>query len=329
MPDLSLVAALLGGLVLLAFAGDFLVSGAMALAQRLGISPLVAGIFIVGFGTSAPEMIVAIDAAVKGVPSIALGNIVGSNIANVWLVLGIPALIAPLAAGAYGERRALVAMLGATALWIGISAVMPLHSGIGIFFLLLLVAYAVYTFQMTARDAAAGVDVGLEEEEPMGWPRTAAYVLIGVVGLPVGAHLIVEGGVGLARTFSVPEEVIGLTLIAIGTSLPEIGAGIAAALRGRGSVVVGNILGSNIFNILGAGGLVALFANTGDGPLRVTRTFHAYDHWAMAAAAGLAAAFILRRARITRLSGVLLLLTYGVYLTGLTQGWDILALMGA
>ncbi|MEO0786807.1 MAG: sodium:calcium antiporter, partial [Pseudomonadota bacterium] len=113
MPELSLIAALVGGLVLLAFAGDFLVAGAVSIAQKLGISPLVAGIFIVGFGTSAPEMVVAVDAAIGGYPSLALGNIVGSNIANVWLVLGLPALIAPLATGGYGERRALLAMLAA------------------------------------------------------------------------------------------------------------------------------------------------------------------------------------------------------------------------
>jgi len=329
MPELSLIAALVGGLVLLAFAGDFLVSGAVSVAQKLGVSPLVAGIFIVGFGTSAPEMVVAVDAAIKGVPSIALGNIVGSNIANVWLVLGLPALIAPLAVGAYGERRALAAMLAATALWIGISAFMPLHSGIGVLFLALLVGYAVYTFRATARDAARGVDVGVDDEEGLSVPRTTAYILIGIIGLPVGAHLIVEGGVGTAQAFGVPEYIIGLTLIAIGTSLPEIGAGIAATLKGRGAVLTGNILGSNIFNILGAGGLVALFANTAEGPLQVTRSFHAYDHWAMAAAGLTIAFFILSGQRIGRLTGVLLLLVYVLYLAGLTQGWDILAVFGA
>lgn len=329
MPDLSLVAALVGGLVLLAFAGDFLVAGAVSIAQRLGVSPLVAGIFIVGFGTSAPEMVVAIDAAIKGVPSIALGNIVGSNIANVWLVLGLPALIAPLAAGAYGERRALVAMLIVTALWIGLSAFMPLHSGVGLLFILLLVAYAIYTFMATSRDAGRGVDVEIDEEDTLSLPRTIAYILIGIVGLPVGAHLIVEGGVGIARQFDVPEHIIGLTLIAIGTSLPEIGAGIAAAMRSRASVLIGNVLGSNIFNILGAGGLAALFANTGDGPLVVSRSFHAYDHWAMALAALTVAFFIITRTQISRLVGVLLLLIYALYIAGLTQGWDILAIFGA
>lgn len=332
MPELLQIAALVGGLIILALAGDFLVNGAVSAARRLGISPLVAGIFIVGFGTSAPEMVVAVDAAISGYPSIALGNIVGSNIANVWLVLGLPALIAPLAMGGYGQSRAVAAMLVATVLWIGIGAVVPLHAGVGMLFLSLLVAYAVYTFMATARDARAGRDVGLElDDEPtLGLVRTIAYVAIGIIGLPVGATLIINGGVSVAGTLGVPDYIIGLTLIAVGTSLPEIGAGIAAAMRGRGSVVIGNVLGSNIFNILGAGGLVALIGQ-GDGgsPLQITRNFHAYDHWAMAIAALVAAGFVLTGRTISRLAGIVLLLVYALYIVGLIQGWDILALFGA
>ena len=145
MPELTLIAALIGGLVIMAFAGDFLVNGAVAVGRRLGVSPLIAGIFIVGFGTSAPEMIVSLDAAIEGRAGLALGNIVGSNIANVFLVLGIPALIYPFVAGGSGQGRALGAMLLATALWIGLTAIMPLHAGIGIFFVLILFGYFVYS----------------------------------------------------------------------------------------------------------------------------------------------------------------------------------------
>lgn len=329
MPDINLIAALVGGLLVLAFAGDFLVSGAVSAARRMGISPLIAGIFIVGFGTSAPEMVVAVDAAVKGYPSVALGNIVGSNIANVFLVLGLPALIAPLLTGGYGEKRALVIMLLATAVWIILSAAMPLHAGVGAAFLAGLVAYAFFTFAAASRDRKAGLDVDLDdlEDDDLSLPRTIAYVLVGVIGLPIGAHLIVVGGVGIAQEFGVPEYIIGLTLIAIGTSLPEIGAGIAAALRGKGTVVVGNVLGSNIFNILGAGGLVALVANLLGEPIEVARSFHAYDHWSMAIAALVLTVFILTRSQVTRLAGVMLLLVYALYIAGLTQGWDLLALI--
>lgn len=328
MPDPSLIAALVGGLIILAFAGDFLVGGAVSVARRIGVSPLIAGIFIVGFGTSAPEMVVAVDAAVKGFPEVALGNIVGSNIANVFLVMGLPALIAPLLTGGYGEKRALVVMVIATAVWILITATMPLHAGVGLAFLGALVGYAIYTFMAASSDRKAGVDVGLEDDEDeLSLPRTIAYVMVGVIGLPLGAHLIVFGGVGVAQEFGVPEYIIGLTLIAIGTSLPEVGAGIAAALRGQGSVVVGNVLGSNIFNLLGAGGLVALVANLLGRPIDVAPSFHAYDHWAMAFAALVLTVFILTKSQVTRIAGILLLLVYALYLTGLTQGWNILSLI--
>jgi len=159
--------------------------------------------------------------------------------------------------------------------------------------------------------------------------RTVVYLLIGIAGLPLGAHLIVEGGVGVAQALNIPDYIIGITIIAIGTSLPEIGAGVAAAMRGQGSVLIGNILGSNVFNILGAGGLVALMSSTANGPLRMTEAFHTYDHWAMALAALTVAGVILTGARISRLAGLALLLVYVLYIYGLTQGWNLMALFGA
>ena len=323
MPDISLIAALVGGLVIMAFAGDFLVNGAVALAHRLGVSPLIAGIFIVGFGTSAPEMIVSLDAALEGRAGLALGNIVGSNIANVCLVLGIPALIFPFVAGGNGQGRALGAMLIATALWIGLTAAMPLHAGIGLFFVLILFGYCGYTFLAARRAVALGIDPGVPLEEAPGISVTRAlvYVPLGIAGLILGAQLIIAGGVGVAEFYNVPQEWIGLTLLAIGTSMPEIGASVAAALRRRGDVAIGNILGSNVFNILGAGGIISFF-----GPISVAPTFRQYDHWAMALAAAIIAVLILTRARIGRLMGILLLLLYAIYIYGLINGFNILGL---
>lgn len=319
------IISLIGGLVLLAFAGDFLVNGATALARRAGVSPLVAGIFIVGFGTSAPEMVVAVDAALTGHPELAIGNIVGSNIANVLLVLSLPALIAPVVSGGYGQRQALGAMLLATAAWILAAAVSRLHPGLGALFLLALVGYGVFTFVTMRRAIARGDASPAEEDEAsdMSAQRMAAYLAIGIIGLPVGANLIVEGGVGLAAIFRVPEEIVGLTLLAVGTSLPEIGAGLAAVMRGRTDMLFGNVLGSNLFNILGAGGLIAFF-----GPIEVAGTFTQYDHWAMAIAALIAGFFIVTNSKVTRLSGVALLLLYAVYLYGLINGWNISAMFG-
>lgn len=320
MPEMSLIAALVGGLVVMVLAGNALVSGAVSLARRMGVSPLVAGIFIVGFGTSAPEMIVSLDAALSGRSGLALGNIVGSNIANIFLVLGLPALIAPITAGGAGEKRALLAVVIAALAWIGITAVMPLTPMVGLCFLAILVAYTGLTFIAARRAVAIGADPGVTEEEDPHLPLwlSLVYVPLGILGLILGANLVIEGGVGIAKFLSVPEEYIGLTLLAVGTSLPEIGAGLVAAVRRQGEVLIGNVLGSNVFNILGAGGIVSLF-----GPITTAPTFQQYDHWALALATLISGLLILTKARIGRLTGLLLLLIYAAYIYGLITGLNI------
>ena len=323
MPDIALIASLVGGLVVMAFAGDFLVNGAVELTRRLGVSPLTAGIFIVGFGTSAPEMMVSLDAALEGRAGLALGNIVGSNIANIFLVLGIPALIMPFTAGGHGQGRALIAMLIATAVWIGLTSVMPLTLVGGVLFLVILIGYCGLTFLHARKAVATGQDPGvlLEDLPQISLVRALAYVPLGIGGLVLGASLIIAGGVGIAEFYHVPQEWIGLTLLAIGTSLPEIGAAVAAAFRKQGEVAIGNVLGSNVFNILGAGGIISLF-----GPIEVAATFRQYDHWVMAFAALLVGGFILTKAHLGRLMGVLMLLIYAVYIYGLINGFNILGL---
>lgn len=318
MPDLGLIAALIGGLVILTLAGDFLVSGAMDVARRIGVSPLVAGILIVGFGTSAPEMIVSLDAASSGTPGLALGNIVGSNIANIWLVLAAPALLLPLTARQFGLRRSFWFMLAVTALWISWTAYRPLTPLFGVALIGLLALYSFLMLWWTSDALKKNIDVGLEEGDELKTFTLIASLAVGIVGLPLGAHLIVEGGTGIARTYDVPEEIIGLTLLAIGTSLPELGAGLAAAFRKRGDVIIGNVIGSNIFNILGAGGIVALF-----GPTTLAPTFGQYDHWAMAAAALTLGLFIIPRSKITIFAALAMLLVYCIYLYGLVNGWNL------
>ena len=318
MPEAGLLAALIGGLVILALAGDFLVNGAVSLARRIGISPLVAGILIVGFGTSAPEMVVSLDASLQGNPSLALGNIVGSNIANVWLVLAAPALIMPIAVRQFGLRRSYWIMLGATAAWIAWTAFYPLTPLFGIGLLAGLALYSVLMLWWTSDALRKGMDVGLEEDDdPQGTFAMIVSLVVGIVGLPLGAHLMVEGGVGIARQYEVPEEIIGLTLLAIGTSLPELGAGLAAVLRRRGDVIIGNVIGSNIFNLLGAGVIISFF-----GPIDLAPTFIQFDHWAMAAAAITLGLFVLPRGRITRLAALAIALVYCIYLYGLVNGWN-------
>jgi len=323
MPETVLIVSLLGGLALMAFAGDFLVNGAVTLGRRAGLSPLIAGIFIVGFGTSAPEMIVAFDAARSNYPSLALGNIVGSNIANVLLVIALPAIIAPIKAGGWGQGRAWFAMMLATAAWIGIFAFTDLTAGLGTLFIIALIGYAIYTFVSARGATKAGEDIGIDDTPPaISTLRAAGYILIGTIGLPVGANLIVDSGVEIASFYNIPEEIIGLTLLAVGTSLPEIAAGISAALRAKTEVLVGNVLGSNIFNVLGAGGVISFF-----GPIEAISGFSNYDHWVMAAAALLIGVFIFSRASIGRLAGLVMLLIYAIYIYGLVNGWNILALV--
>ncbi len=323
MADIGLYAALIGGLIILAVAGDFLVNGAVSLARKLGVSPLVAGILIVGFGTSAPEMVVTLGAAMQGQPGLALGNVVGSNIANVWLVLAVPALIAPIATGGFGQSRALLFVLLTTAAWIGVTALWPLSPLIGGVFLGALGVYAFMTLTHTLAAARRGINIGgnADDDSPtLSGVKLWVFLAIGIIGLPIGAHLIVEGGVGIARKFALSEEIIGLTLLAIGTSLPELGAGIAAALRRKSDIVIGNVLGSNVFNLLGAGGLVSLF-----GPVPIAPSFASYDHWALAAAALTLALFIIPKATISRLAAATMMLVYAIYLYGLIQGWNVLA----
>ncbi len=323
MPEASLLISFFGGLLLMAVAADLLVRGAVSLARAIGATPLIAGIFIIGFGTSLPEMLVAVDGVRSGSPGLAFGNIVGSNIANVFLILGIPALIFPVIAGGPGQRSAMIAMLIVTIAWIGLTAVMPLDPLIGFFFFLILIGYTGLSLLSGRRAEVAGKPTGYTEEVLKGPPvwRALIYVPVGIAGVVFAATQIISGGAGLARALDIPEYWIGLTLLAVGTSLPEIGAAIAAAVRKRGDVVVGAVVGSNIFNILAAGGLISLF-----GPVEIAPVFHTYDHWVMGLAAIILSLIIIMKARISRLLGLLLLLLYAVYIYGLVNGINLLAL---
>lgn len=324
MPDPILLISLFGGLLLMALAGDLLVRGALGLGRALGVSPLVAGVFIVGFGTSAPEMFISANAALNGNPGLAIGNIVGSNIANILMVAAIPALIFTYRSGGAGQGRALAMMLLATGIWIGMTAIMPLEPLMGLCFLLVLIGYTGLSIFAARHDEIAGRGSHHADAVTLNPPvwRAIFYAPLGIAGLLYASSMIIAGGEGVARHFEVPEEWIGLTILALGTSLPEIGAGLAAAFRQRGDVVIGNVLGSNVFNLLGAGGIVALF-----GPFDVAPMFLRYDHWVMGTAALLFAVLILLRVKMGRLLGVALLLIYAAYIYGLVTGTNISALV--
>ncbi|MFZ5961689.1 calcium/sodium antiporter [Thalassococcus sp. BH17M4-6] len=305
--DILLIAlglpALLGG-------GELLVSGAVALALRLGLSPMVIGLTLVGFGTSTPELLTSLRAASQGAPDIALGNVVGSNIANILLILGLAALIRPMAvADRAGFRRDGGWMLAA-GLACALLVLLPvIGRGAGLGLLAGLAAFLWLTLRRATPDAPADV---------AGPPRPlwqAALAFTAGLGLTLlGAVLLVDGATGLARDFGVSEAVIGLTLVAVGTSLPELVTSVLAARRGHGDVALGNILGSNLFNVLGILGATALAV-----PLPVADSIARVDVWVMLAASLALLVLGAARARIGRLPGLALLISYGAYLAWLSR----------
>ncbi|MEM1343332.1 MAG: calcium/sodium antiporter [Pseudomonadota bacterium] len=304
-------AALGAGLAVLVLAGDLLVRGAVALSLRFGLSPIVVSATIVAFGTSAPELLISVQAALEGAPGIALGNVVGSNIANVWLVLGVPALIAPLAAIGADAHRNTWFMIGATTVF----SALVLNGTIGLWGGLLLLAITAAMVGDALRLAFAnnGAEAEsiaeIEDVDPHMAPwKIAGLIVAGLVGLPFGAHLLVDGAQAIARDLGVSEAVIGVTIVAVGTSLPELATTVAAALRNQADVAIGNVVGSNIFNLTAIIGTAALFA-----PLGVPQEILSRDLWVMLAATALLLPYVLLNRKICRWTGVAFLAAYAAF----------------
>jgi cation:H+ antiporter len=300
------------GLVILVLAGDALVRGAVNLALRLGIPALVVGLTIVAFGTSAPELLVSVQAVLKDAPGIALGNVVGSNIANILLVLGIPALISGLHAGESDTRRSYLTMLAATLVFIVLSFVGPITWWHAVILLIGLAAMLTDSYFAARRHKSAATSESEElEGADAGMPtwKIAMFLALGLVGLPLGADLLVDGSVNIARTFGVSETVIGLTLVAIGTSLPELATTVIAAIKRETDVALGNVIGSNVFNLLGIIGIAGLV-----GPLQVPEVLLSRDLWVMLVASLLIAPMVFYGIKLGRGAGLALLGAYSVYL---------------
>ena len=309
------------GLVILLLAGDALVKGAVNLALRLGVPALLVSLTIVAFGTSAPELLIAISAILDGAPGLAIGNVVGSNIANVLLVLGVPALIAGLDTSHCDTRRNYVFMLIGTLLFMALCFVGPLTHWHG-FLLLGLLAYVLVDTWRTAKaqrarpaDAASGpaaeeTPEDLEGADPSisGW-KICVFLLLGMIGLPLGADLLVDNAVEIATRLNVPETVIGLTLVAIGTSLPELATTVSAALRRQADVALGNVIGSNMFNLLAIIGISVQV-----GPIPVDPAILSFDLWAMLATTLLLAPFVFTKIQMGKRVGIGLTALYAAYL---------------
>lgn len=256
LPD---VLALVGGLALLTGGATALVRGASALALRLGLTPLVVGLTVVAFGTSAPELVVSVQAALAGAGGIAVGNVVGSNVANIGLILGLAVLVRPFAVDRSLLRRDVPVLLAVTLGAALVLADRTVGTAEGAALVAGLAAYLVWSVRQARRDTAAAAAVGADLPAPSGpaW-RDLLLVAGGLIGLVGGADLFVGGAVALAEAAGVSSAVIGLTVVAIGTSLPELATSLVAAWRGESEIAAGNVVGSNLFNLLGILGVAAL-----------------------------------------------------------------------
>jgi cation:H+ antiporter len=301
------------GLVILLLAGDALVRGAVNLSLRLGVPALIVSLTIVAFGTSAPELLIAISAIKDNAPGIAMGNVVGSNTANILLVLGIPALLAPLHTSECNTRKTYIFMISATILFIALAFSGTFTVASGAILLAALAFILGDSFREARAHQKAGQHDDLEDVEgadpDMPYWRIAIYLLLGLIGLPLGAALLVENATVIARLYGVSDTVIGLTLVAVGTSLPELATTVMAALRRQADVALGNVIGSNMFNLLAIIG-IATFV----GPIPVDPAFLRFDLWVMLGASILLVPFVFLRFDITRVWGVVLTALYLVYL---------------
>ncbi len=303
----------IAGLIMLLFGAEFLVRGAVALARRLKVSPMVIGLTIVAYGTTAPELVVSLKAALIGAPGIAVGNVVGSNIANILLILGTSAVIFPIVCKPRGLIRdgAVVGIVAVFFALLGLGGVItPWH---GIPMLAALVAFSVYAFITERRGGAAAELHERESAEfddvPQALWLTLLSILGGLASIIYGAQLLLTGAIDLARMFGVSEAVIGLTLVAIGTSLPELATAVVAAYRRHSDVALGNVLGANIYNILGIMGVVSVIT-----PITIPAQMIAFDLWVLVAVTGVLLTAIFAARGISRPLGIGFLMLYACYI---------------
>ncbi|MEZ9411168.1 calcium/sodium antiporter [Vibrio lentus] len=310
---LEAIAFLIIGLGFLVWSADKLVYGAAALARNFGISPLVIGMTILAMGSSAPEMMVSATAALDGKTDTAVGNVLGSNIANIALILGITALIKPLSISSGVIRRELPLMIGVTLL----AGALLWDNHLGFYEgVLLFVLFAAFLFAMLqiSRSEKKNGDAFLEEQEsevPEGVsnPKAAMWVVVGLIVLPLAANMLVDNAVVIAKFFGMSNLVIGLTIIAVGTSLPELAASLAGVMKGEDDMAVGNIIGSNVFNILAVMGIPGIL-----NPSILSEFAMGRDFWVMLGVSLLLVVMALGKSRsVNRIEGGVLIVTFVAY----------------
>lgn len=322
------VVSLVIGLCLLVAGGELLVRGSVRAAERMGVSPLLIGLTLVGFGTSTPELVASIQAALAGSPGIAVGNVVGSNIANILLILGLSALITPIAVDSRALKRDGTVVFGTAMVFVAIGYLFSLDRLVGSLFVLALVAYLAFAYMQERKGSSDGHTSAYEKAEAYeelhdkvvtphpapagngaGIALNVALALVGLAIIVLGGKLLVDGAVALARGSGISETVIGLTIVAVGTSMPEFVTSLIAAFRGHSAVALGNIMGSNIYNILGIGGVTGLVSPTPIPP-EIVR----FDNLVMVAASLGLLVFAQSGLRIGRREGAVLLAGYLAYI---------------
>ena len=309
------IAQFVGGFVLLLFGAEYLVRGAVSLARRLKVTPMIIGMTIVAYGTTSPELVVSIQAAVDGLPGISVGNVVGSNIANILLILGASAVIFPIVTNAKALYRDAAMMMGSALLFTALALSGTIERWQGLLMVAILITFSLYAFRTERRKGKANDPGDLPEEladefkeTPQATWLAVLSVVGGVVAVVIGARLLVSGAVVTAKALGVAEEVIGLTIVAVGTSLPELATAVVAALRKHSEVAVGNILGAGMYNLLAIMGLVGLVA-----PIPIPQQILLFDLWFMLAVPVMLLAFLLLRGGLSRPVGALFLCGFVAY----------------
>lgn len=295
----------IAGLIGLFLGGEALVRGSVGIARRMAIPPLLIGLTVVGFGTSTPELLVSVQAALRDVPDIAIGNIVGSNIANILLIVGLTSLIWPIRVSGATLRRDTTVMVAAAVALVPLFAMGEIGRPSGGLLILALAGYLAWAYIQPG----AAIDDDGDRSVPASILVSALWVLGGLAFLMFGARFLVDGSVSIARDFGVSEAFIGLTIVAVGTSLPELATSIIAAFRRQSEIAIGNIIGSNIFNVLGILGATALIT-----PVPVADRFLTFDLPIMIAASLALTAVLLTRPVIGRAIGVGALIAYAAYI---------------
>lgn len=306
---LTYILLLLIGILFLYGGGELLIRGAVSAAQRLGVSPLFSGLVIVGFGTSSPELIVSLQAALQGSSDIATGNIIGSNISNILLILGVSAMVAPLDVAVKTLKRDGTALLGSVLLLLLLLMDGVIGLGGGLILVVSLLAYIVYAYMDERR-----MESHVEASGVTGSHLKPVYLILiqiasGLILLITGSGFLIDGATGIALFLNLSEALIGLTVVALGTSIPELTVSVVAVWREETDIAIGNVLGSCIYNVLGILGITSIFSS-----LTIAHRMILFDQWVLLAVTILFVIFMATRQRVTRIEGVISFSGYVAYI---------------